>query len=64
MFRCHKTFGNYLSYVKLGCEMEGASIDVFAHASLKRAKVAIEKRRRVPLGPAPFDMLNVFCAGC
>jgi len=52
MFRCHKTFGNYLSYVKLGCEMEGACVDVFAHPSLKRAKVAIEKRRmlapRVP----------------
>ena len=54
LFRCHKTFGNYLSYVKLGCEMEGASVDVFSHPSLKRAKVAIVKRRWVTCGRIPI----------
>ena len=45
LFRCHSTFGNYLSYVKLACEIKGVSVSVFQHPSLKRAKVAIEKRR-------------------
>ena len=45
MFRCHRTFGNYLAYVKLACEIKGAQLEVFSHPSLKRAKIAIEKRR-------------------
>ena len=46
LFRCHGTFGNYVSYVKLACEIKGVSVDVFQHPSLKRAKASIEKRRR------------------
>ena len=45
LFRCHKTFGNYVPYVKLACELKGVSIEVFRHPSLKRAKAAIAKRR-------------------
>jgi len=47
LFRHHGTFGNYLSYVKLACEIKGVSVDVFQHPSLKRAKASIEKRRSV-----------------
>ena len=45
LFRNHKVFGNYLSYVKLACELVGCDIDVFRHPSLRRAKTAILKRR-------------------
>ena len=45
LFRCHQTFGNYVSYVKLACEIKGACVDVFGHPSLRRAKTSIEKRR-------------------
>jgi hypothetical protein len=45
LFRHHKTFGNYLSYVKLACELQGQAIDVFRHPSLRRAKASILKRR-------------------
>jgi len=52
LFRHPGTFGNYVTYVKLACELEGEPVDVFIHPSLKRAKVAIAKRRlyapRVP----------------
>ena len=45
LFRCHKTFGNYVAYVKLACEIVSAPVDVFSHPSVRRAKMAIEKRR-------------------
>ena len=45
LFRSKGTFCNYVSYVKLGCEILNLSVAVFAHPSLKRAKVAILKRR-------------------
>ena len=45
LFRHHGTFGNYLSYVKLACEIKGVSVDVFQHPSLRRAKASIEKLR-------------------
>ena len=45
LFRCHQTFGNYVSYVKLACEIKGDCVDVFGHPSLRRAKASIEKRR-------------------
>ena len=45
LFRSHKTFGNYVSYVKLACELEGEDVSVFCHPSLKRAKNAILKRK-------------------
>ena len=47
LFRNKRTFSNYLSYVKLGCEIRNVPVDVFAHSSLKRAKMAILKRRLV-----------------
>ena len=52
LFRHAGTFGNYVSYVRLACELVGVSTTVFEHPSVKRAKVAIEKRglfaRRAP----------------
>ncbi len=45
LFRNPNTFGNYVSYVKLACELKGAPIEVFTHPSLARAKEAIRKRR-------------------
>ena len=47
LFRNKGTFCNYVSYVKLGCEIRGLPIGVFAHPSLARAKEAIKKRRLV-----------------
>ena len=47
LFKNHKTFGNYVTYVKLACEIKGVSLSVFSHPSLRRAKEAIEKRRLV-----------------
>lgn len=43
-FRCHRTFGNYCTAVKLACELMSCSVEAFSHPSVKRAKVAIEKR--------------------
>ena len=45
LFRHPGTFGNYVTYTKLACELEGEPVEVFLHPSLKRAKQAIEKRR-------------------
>ena len=45
LFRNHKTFGNYVSYVKLACELEGEDVSVFCHPSLKRAKISVLKRK-------------------
>ena len=47
LFRSKGTFCNYVSYVKLGCEILNYPVGVFAHPSLKRAKEAILKRRLV-----------------
>ena len=47
LFRNSGTFGNYMSYVTLGCEILGHPVSVFVRPSLKRAKVAILKRRVV-----------------
>ena len=47
LFRNKGTFCNYVSYVKLGCEIRGLPVDVFAHPSMARAKEAIRKRRLV-----------------
>ena len=48
LFRCSKTFGNYLNYVRLGCELVGVSTSVFDEGAhmLKRAKRSIEKKRK------------------
>ena len=45
VFRHHKTFGNYCSYVKLACDLQGVPTEVFSRAALRRAKDAIKKRR-------------------
>ena len=47
LFRNKGTFCNYVSYVKLGYEIQGLSVDVFAHPSLALAKETIKKRRLV-----------------
>ena len=44
LFRHPKTWSNYLSYVKLGCQVLGLSTAVFNESVLRRAKVAIAKR--------------------
>ena len=44
LFRCAATFGNYLSYLRLGCELLGVETNVFRDPLIRRAKVAIEKR--------------------
>lgn len=53
LFRHPGTFSNYVNYVSLACELLGCATAVFAHPSLKGAKVAIAKRRlftaRTPL---------------
>ena len=43
LFRHHKTFSNYLGYVRLGCHVLGVSDEVFRSPELKRAKVAVRK---------------------
>ena len=43
-FRCAETFSNYLSYVKVGTLLRGATTDVFQEQALARAKMAIRKR--------------------
>ena len=44
LFQHEGTFRNYLTYVRLGCEIVGKSVAVFDHVSLRRAKVAVAKR--------------------
>ena len=47
MFRHPKTYKDYVGYVKTGCEMVGAPLEVFAHPSLKRAVTAVAKRENI-----------------
>lgn len=53
-FRCDRTFSNYCSYVRLGCEIGGFAIDVFSHPSLRRAKQAISKKGAFHARPKEF----------
>ena len=46
MFRCARTFSNYLGYVRLGCLLENRSAVVFDDPALARAKRSITKRNR------------------
>ena len=46
LFRCSRTFGNYLNYVRLGCELIGSSTVSLDSRALVRAKLAIAKRRQ------------------
>ena len=45
LFRHPRTYSNYLSYVKLACEIRGLEVAVFQHPSLSRAKESIKKKR-------------------
>ena len=46
MFRCSRTFSNYLGYVRLGCLLENWCAAVFNDPALARAKQSITKRNR------------------
>lgn len=43
-FRCHDTFGNYVSYVKVGTLLMRRSVAVFDNDVLRRAKRSIKNR--------------------
>ena len=45
VFRCAETFGNYLTYVRVGCMLAGAATSVFEMQEVARAKVTIAKRQ-------------------
>ena len=61
LFRNAKTFGNYVSYVKLACELRGVALDVFSHPSLRRAKEAVRKRRLVAPRPPTWIGHDLVC---
>ena len=44
LFRCSKTYRNYLNYVRLGCELVSVETSVFDNSMLKRAQRSIEKK--------------------
>ena len=44
LFRCKKTFANYLNYVRLGCELQRANTSAFDSPLLARAQRSIEKK--------------------
>ena len=46
MFRCSGTFSNYLGYVKVGCLIERAGVEVFNHPAVRRAKDSVKKAGR------------------
>ena len=43
-FRFHRTFKNYLGYVRLGCELVAVPAGAVSHPSVKRATAVIQKR--------------------
>ena len=44
IFDCAKTFSNYVTHIKIGCELLDRPVDIFEHPSLSRAITAIVKR--------------------
>ena len=46
LFRCKRTFSNYVGYVKTACLLVKADVAVFEHPAVARAKVAVEKSTR------------------
>ena len=44
-FRCHKTFSNYLSHVRLACALIGVQCDAAGDPVIKRAKATIRKNK-------------------
>ena len=59
LFRSEGTFSNYLSAVKLACMLQCTSVEVFAAPELRRAKVAIRKRRLFRPRPKMFLRLDI-----
>ena len=59
MFRSSGTFSNYLGYLylRVGCMLEGVPTDVFNDPAAKRAKNAVQKRRRFKPRPKMFIKL-------
>ena len=45
-FRCDRTFGNYVGYLRVGCLLEGVAVDAFNDSTVSRAKRAIAKRMK------------------
>lgn len=54
LFRHQRTFANYLSYVRFGCELTEVSTEVFDDPVLRRAKTAIQKRGAFTTRPRMF----------
>ena len=46
LFRCEGTFSNYVGHVRLACELVRCDTSVFDRREVKRAKIAIRKRRQ------------------
>jgi hypothetical protein len=67
LFRCKRTFSNYVGYVKTACLLVKAEISVFDHPALARAKVAVEKSARFAARPKLWiqrpsvDAMLVWC---
>ena len=59
VFRHPGTFSNYVSYVKLGCELVGVSTSVFKHPSLARAKKAVVKKQAFTARAPKFIHLSM-----
>ena len=58
LFRNHKTYGNYLSYIVVGCHLAGVDDGAARHPIVKRAKTAIMKRQAAP-PPKMFIQLSL-----
>ena len=61
-FQHEGTFRNYLSYVRLGCEIVGKSLEVLQHPSVRRAKVAVAKRGLAVRRKPRFIQQNIVAA--
>lgn len=62
LFRSDLTFSNYISHVKLACQVCGLPVDVFRDTPLRRAKCAIRKRGAfLPRAPL-FIREDALCA--
>ena len=60
LFRNHKTYGNYLSYIVLGCHLQGVDGSAVHDPLVRRAKRAIAKREKAPR-PKLFLQLPLLC---
>jgi hypothetical protein len=54
LFRCSRTFANYVGYLKLGCHLLGLSCAVLNDPVLRKAQLAIDKRRQFISRPPMF----------